>query len=78
MEKESGDFRNTPPGRQSGALRSHRLLVDFRLDLLAEETSAPGPRDETRLDFSQRIVAASRGLLLRLGFSPAAETFLAG
>src|ERR1700687_1245582 len=76
--RRSGNFRNTARGPKSRVLRGHRVLVAVCPDVLAEETSAPSPGSETRLDFAHRIVAASCSLLHRLVFSLAAETFLPG
>src|SRR6266446_2536831 len=76
--RRSGNFRNTACGPKRGVLRGHRVLVAICPDVLAEETSAPGPGGETRLDFVLRIVPAIRSLLHRLVLSPAAPTVPGG
>src|SRR5258708_22515274 len=72
--RRSGNFRNTACGPKRGVLRGHRVLVAICPDVLAEETSAPSPGGETRLDFVHGIVPAIRSLLHRLVLSPAAPT----
>src|SRR5260370_731739 len=51
---------------ESGILHGHCVLVALCPHVLAEEAPAPGTRGRTRLDFADRIVAASHGLLQRL------------
>src|SRR5260370_7355477 len=76
--RRSGNLRNSGCGTKRGVLRGYRVLVAICPDVLAEETSAPSPGGETRLDFVHRIVPAIRSLLHRLVLSPAAPTVPGG
>src|SRR5208282_6605675 len=76
--RRGGNAGNSTCRPRSGVLCGHRVLVGILPDILAEETSAPSPRGETRSDFAHRNGAARRSLLLRLVLSDAAETVLAG